>query len=195
MALITDAGTPIVSDPGARLVRASIDAGVRVFPVPGASALLAALVASGIPADRFTFLGFLPRKGRERREALQLIAEAPHAVVLYEAPPRVADTLAEIADLGSPDREAAIARELTKHFEEIRRGTVSTLSAYYKEAPPRGEVVIIIDRAPVPVATEESLRTEVARLRVEGHSPREIVSALVRGGASRNVAYRLAHEP
>ncbi len=194
MALITDAGTPIVSDPGARLVRAAIDAGVRVFPVPGASALLAAIVASGIAADRFTFLGFLPRKGRERRDALQLIGEAEHAVVVYEAPSRVADTLSEIAELGAPDREAAVARELTKHFEDIRRGTVSALAAYYKEAPPRGEVVIVVDRAPPMVATEESLRPEVARMRVEGHSTREIISALMRGGASRNVAYRLAHE-
>ena len=194
MALITDAGTPIVSDPGARLVRAAIDAGVRVFPVPGASALLAAIVASGIPADRFTFLGFLPRKGRERREALQLIGQSEHAVVVYEAPSRVSDTLSEIAELGGPDREAAVARELTKHFEDIRRGTVSALSAYYKEAPPRGEVVIVIDRAAATVASEESLRSEVARMRVEGHSTREIIAALVRGGASRNVAYRLAHE-
>jgi 16S rRNA (cytidine1402-2'-O)-methyltransferase len=195
MALITDAGTPMVSDPGARLVRAAIDAGVRVFPIPGASALLAALVASGIPAERFTFLGFLPRKGRERREALDVIRAAEHAVVLYEAPPRLADTLADIAELGAPDRAVAVARELTKHFEEIRRGTVGALSAYYKESPPRGEVVIVIDRAPVAVATEDSLRSDVARLRAEGLSTRDIVSALVREGASRNVAYRLAHEP
>ncbi len=195
MALITDAGTPIVSDPGARLVRAAIDAGVKVFPVPGASALLAALVVSGIPADRFTFLGFLPRKGRERREALDVIRIAEHATVLFEAPPRVADTLADIAGLGSPEREVAVARELTKHFEEVRRGTVGALSAYYKESPPRGEVVIVVDRAPVTAATEDSLRSDVARLRAEGLSTRDIVSALVREGASRNVAYRLAHEP
>ena len=195
MALITDAGTPVVSDPGARLVRGAIDAGIRVTPVPGASAVLAALVASGIPADRFTFLGFLPRKGRERREALDIIRELPHAAVLYEAPNRVADTLADIAGLGDPERAVAVARELTKHFEEISRGTVGDLAAYYKESPPRGEVVIILDGARVRAATEESLRPQVAQLRAEGLSARDIVAALVQDGASRNLAYRLAHEP
>ena len=195
MALITDAGTPIVSDPGGRLVRAAIDAGVRIFPIPGASALLAAVVASGIPADRFTFLGFLPRKGRERREALELIQRAEHATVLYEAPPRVVDTLTDIIGLGAPERAVAVARELTKHFEEVRRGTVSEVAAYYKESPPRGEVVIVVDRAPVVLATEESLRGEVLRLRADGLSTRDIVAALVQQGTSRNVAYRLAHEP
>jgi 16S rRNA (cytidine1402-2'-O)-methyltransferase len=195
MALITDAGTPIISDPGARLVRGAIEAGVRVTPVPGASALLAAIVASGIPADRFTFLGFLPRKGRERREALEVVRETTHAVVLYEAPTRVAATLGDIAELGVPDRPVAVARELTKHFEEIRRGTVAQLAAYYEEVPPRGEVVIVLDGAPVATATEESLRPRVERLRAEGLSARDIVAALVLEGASRNVAYRLAHEP
>ena len=195
MALITDAGTPVVSDPGARLVRGVIDAGLPVIPVPGASAVLAALVASGVPADRFTFLGFLPRKGRERREALELVRDTPHAIVLYEAPARVADTLGEIAALGSRDRAAAVARELTKHFEEIRRGTVGDLAAYYSESPPRGEVVIVLEGVPLEAATEESLRPQVERLRAEGKSARDIVAALVLEGASRNVAYRLAHEP
>ena len=195
MALITDAGTPVVSDPGARLVRGAIDAGLKVIPVPGASAVLAAVVASGIPADRFTFLGFLPRKGRERREALELVRETDHAVVLYEAPARVADTLEDIAGLGAPKRPAAVARELTKHFEDIQRGTVSALAAYYRESPPRGEVVIVLDGAPPGISTEESLRPHVERLRAEGLSTRDIVAALVLEGASRNVAYRLAHEP
>jgi 16S rRNA (cytidine1402-2'-O)-methyltransferase len=152
-------------------------------------------VASGIPADRFTFLGFLPRKGHERREALEIVKKAEHAIVIYEAPGRVAATLAEIAELGPPDRAAAVARELTKHFEDIRRGTVGTLSAYYSESPPRGEVVIVLDRAPAQAATEESLRAHVARLRAEGLSTRDVAAALVEHGASRNVAYRLAHEP
>jgi 16S rRNA (cytidine1402-2'-O)-methyltransferase len=194
MALITDAGTPTLSDPGARLVRGAIDAGVRVVPIPGASALLAALATSGIPADRFTFLGFLPRKGRERREALDLIRQSTHAVVLYEAPARVAETLAEIAALGAPERATAVARELTKHFEEIRRGTVASLAAYYDENPPRGECVIVLDAAPALAATEDDLRSQVAELRAEGRSSRDIVTALVEGGAPRNLAYRLAHE-
>ena len=195
MALITDAGTPVVSDPGARLVRGAIDAGLKVIPVPGASALLAAVVASGIPADRFTFLGFLPRKGRERREALELVMNTEHAIVLYEAPARVADTLDDIAELGATERPAAVARELTKHFEDIQRGTVGTLAAYYRQSPPRGEVVIVLDGAPARISSEESLRPHVERLRAEGLSTRDIVAALVLEGASRNVAYRLAHEP
>ena len=195
MALITDAGTPVVSDPGARLVRGAIDAGLKVIPVPGASALLAAVVASGIPADRFTFLGFLPRKGRERREALELVMNTEHAIVLYEAPARVADTLDDIAGLGATERPAAVARELTKHFEDIQRGTVGALAAYYRQSPPRGEVVIVLDGAPARISTEESLRPHVERLRAEGLSTRDIVAALVLEGASRNVAYRLAHEP
>ncbi len=195
MALITDAGTPLLSDPGGRLVSAAIAAGIRVTPIPGASALLAALVASGIPADRFTFLGFLPRKGRERRESLDLVSRAEHTIVLYEAPGRVADTLAELAEHGSAERSAAVARELTKHFEEVRRGTVSELATYYKDSPPRGEVVLVIEGATAIPATEDSLRAEVARLRAEGLSSRDIVATLVQGGATRNLAYRLAHEP
>ena len=194
MAIITDAGTPLLSDPGGRLVQGAIDAGVRVVPVPGASALLAALVASGIPADRFTFLGFLPRKGRERREALEMVKSAAHAIVIYEAPGRVAGTLGEIADLGVPHRAATVARELTKRFEDIQRGTVGALAAYYMESPPRGEVVIVLDRAPAGAATAESLRSEVARLRAAGLSTRDVVAALVEQGAPRNLAYRLAHE-
>jgi len=195
MALITDAGTPVLSDPGARLVRGAIDAGVKVIPVPGASALLAAIVVSGIPADRFTFLGFLPRKGRERKEALELVRTIEHAVVLYESPLRLVATLRDIAALGAPDRRAAVARELTKHFEDVQRGTVSALGAYYEESPPRGEIVIILDGAQVAEASEESLRSTVERLRAEGHPTRDIVAALVRDGAPRNLAYRLAHEP
>jgi 16S rRNA (cytidine1402-2'-O)-methyltransferase len=107
----------------------------------------------------------------------------------------VADTLGDIAELGAPDRLAAVARELTKHFEDIQRGTVSALAAYYRESPPRGEVVIVLDGAPRRISTEESLRPHVDRLRAEGLSARDIVAALVLEGASRNVAYRLAHEP
>ncbi len=195
IALISDAGTPLVSDPGARLVRASIDAGVAVVPIPGASALLAALVASGIAVERFTFFGFLPRKGRERRAALDAIAGLEHAAVLYEAPPRLADTLDELAALGDPEREAAVARELTKKFEELRRGTVNALAAYYRSSPPRGEIVIVLDRAPARRVDETDLRPRAAELRAAGAEPRDIVRVLMKEGASRNLAYRIAHEP
>jgi 16S rRNA (cytidine1402-2'-O)-methyltransferase len=113
-ALISDAGTPLLSDPGARLVRAAVEAGITVSPVPGASALLAALVGSGIATDRFTFYGFLARKGKERTEALREIVALAHTAVLYEAPGRVGETLAALAEAGAGDREAVVARELTK---------------------------------------------------------------------------------
>jgi 16S rRNA (cytidine1402-2'-O)-methyltransferase len=196
LALISDAGTPLLSDPGARLVKAAVDAGVIVSPVPGASALLAALVASALEVDRFSFFGFLPRKGGARREVVQEVAVSRHTAVLYEAASRVADTLAELAAAGSGPRPAAVARELTKQFEEIRRGTVAELAAYYLDAPPRGEVVIVIAGAVGPEpASEEMLRARAAALRAEGRSARDVAAALsAELGAPRNLAYRLAHE-
>jgi len=196
IALISDAGTPLLSDPGARLVRAAVDAGVPVTAVPGASALLAALVSSGLELDRFTFFGFLPRKGGERRETVSEIVQLRHAAVVYEAPSRVADTLSNLAEAGAADRAAVVARELTKQFEELRRGTVSALAAYYLDAPPRGEVVIVVAGAAAPVgASEEAMSARVAELRAEGRTSRDITAALVSElGVPRNLAYRLAHE-
>ena len=193
VALISDAGTPLVSDPGARLVRAALDSGLPVVPVPGPSAVLAALVASGIAGDRFTFFGFLPRKGKDRRSALDAIARLDHTAILYEAPPRLAETLDELAAI-DPRREAAVARELTKRYEEIRRGTVGSLAAYYKRSPPRGEMVVVLDRAPESRADEVTLRPRAEALRAEGRDAREIIRVLIEEGASRNVAYRLAHD-
>lgn len=196
LALISDAGTPLLSDPGARLVRAAVEAGIPVSPVPGASALLAALVASGLDLDRFTYYGFLPRKGAERRLALADVVDLRHAAVVYEAPSRVADTLAELAHAGAGERETVVARELTKQYEEMRRGTVATLAAYYLGAPPRGEVVIVIAGRTAPAgATEDELRSRAAELREQGHAPRDVAAALASEmGAPRNLAYRLAHE-
>ena len=196
VALISDAGTPLLSDPGARLTQAAIAAGAPVVPVPGASALLAALVASGISADRFTFYGFLPRKGRDRAEAVDEIVALRHTAVLYEAPPRVADTLGELAAAGAAERAVAVARELTKQFEEIRRGTVATLAAYYQTTPPRGEVVLVLAGAARPAAADEqALRERAAELRAGGADARAITAVLVSElGATRNLAYRLAHE-
>jgi len=195
-ALISDAGTPLVSDPGARLVRAAAHAGIAVVPVPGASALLAAIVASGLDAERFTFFGFLPRKGRERADALDEVAGLPHTAVVYEAPLRVADTLAELEGLGAGDREAVVARELTKQFEEVRRGTVAELARYYADVPPKGEVVIVL-AGRAPSSPDEGAARERARaLRQGGASARDVARALVEEhGLARNAAYRLAHEP
>ena len=195
VALISDAGTPLVSDPGARLVKAAAEAGLPVVPVPGASALLAALVASGLSSDRFTFFGFLPRKGRERDDALRELSNLRHTGVLYEAPGRVAGTLEDLVQHGAGSRNAVVARELTKQFEEIRRGTVTELEAYYGASVPRGEVVIVLEGfTPQPLA-EEQLRSRARELRATGLSTRDVAAALVReDGAPRNLAYRLAHE-
>lgn len=195
LALITDAGTPLVSDPGARLVRAAIDAGIPVSPVPGASALLAALVGSGLDAGRFTFFGFLPRKGRERTATIAAIATLPHTAVLYEAPPRVCETLTEFADAGAGGREAVVARELTKQFEEFRRGTVRALAESYLEEAPRGEVVLVVAGAEPAVLDEDTLRLRARELRSNGLSARDVVRVLTdEAHAPRNLAYRLAHE-
>lgn len=195
IALISDAGTPLLSDPGARLVRAALDAGVQVVPIPGASALLAALVASGIEGERFTFYGFLPRKGHERAETVDELVSLRHRAVLYEAPGRVADTLAELAEGGAGERDVAVARELTKQFEEVRRGTVAELARYYRDSPPRGEVVIVLAGAPPVAPDEEAARRRARALREAGTSARDVARALMaEHGVARNAAYRLAHE-
>lgn len=195
VALISDAGTPLLSDPGARLVRAAADAGVRVVPVPGASALLAALVVSGVSTERFTFFGFLPRKGREREAALRELSSLPHTAVIYEAPNRVGDTLRDLVEQGAGQRTVVVARELTKQFEEVRRGTVSDLAAYYQSSSPRGEVVIVLEGRADEAPGEDELRARARALRSSGMSRREVIATLVNeGGASRNLAYRLAHE-
>ena len=195
VALISDAGTPLVSDPGTRVVRAAAEAGIAVVPIPGPSAVLAALVSSALGSERFTFFGFLARKGREREDALQELSSLRHTSVMYEAPNRVAATLGELGARGAGERGVVVARELTKQFEEIRRGTVAELSAYYESAPPRGEVVIVLEGTTLQPLAEDELRSRARLMRAAGLSARDVAAALVReGGASRNLAYRLAHE-
>jgi 16S rRNA (cytidine1402-2'-O)-methyltransferase len=195
VALISDAGTPLVSDPGTRVVRAAAEAGIAVVPIPGPSAVLAALVSSALGSERFTFFGFLTRKGREREDALQELSSLRYTSVLYEAPNRVAATLGELGARGAGERRVVVARELTKQFEEIRRGTVAELSAYYESAPPRGEVVIVLEGTTLQPLAEDELRSRARLMRAAGLSARDVAAALVReGGASRNLAYRLAHE-
>jgi 16S rRNA (cytidine1402-2'-O)-methyltransferase len=144
IALVSDAGTPLISDPGFKLVDAAIAAGHRVYPIPGASALLAALVAAGLPTDRFLFDGFLPPKAGQRKTRIAELARVPATLVLYESGPRLAASLSDLAaELGG--RPAAVCRELTKVFEEVRRGALDALAAHYAEAgPPKGEIVIVV---------------------------------------------------
>jgi 16S rRNA (cytidine1402-2'-O)-methyltransferase len=153
IALISDAGTPLISDPGWKLVHEALERGIKVFPVPGASALLAGLVASGLPSDRFLFAGFLPPKTAARRTEIACLKPVPATLVFYESGPRLAETLADLA-AGLGERDAAVARELTKLFEETRRGTLASLAAHYDEAgPPRGEIVLLVGPPQEAVAT------------------------------------------
>jgi 16S rRNA (cytidine1402-2'-O)-methyltransferase len=144
VALVSDAGTPLVSDPGYRLVGQALEKGIRVVPIPGASAVLAALTASGLPSDAFLFAGFLPVKDGQRRTRLSELTAVPATLIFFESPRRLADTLVAMADVYG-DRHAAIGRELTKRFEEMRTGTLSALAVHYAEAAtPKGEIVICV---------------------------------------------------
>jgi len=144
VALVTDAGTPLVSDPGFKLVREVAAAGHKVYPIPGASAPIAALAGAGLPSDRFLFAGFSPSKKNARRAFLEEFNHIPATLIFFESPKRLKDCLAEMADLW-PGREAAVARELTKLYEEFRRGTLTELAAHYQEqGNPKGEIVIIL---------------------------------------------------
>jgi 16S rRNA (cytidine1402-2'-O)-methyltransferase len=184
-----------VSDPGSRLVAAAARVGIPIVPVPGPSALLAALVASGLDTRRFTFFGFLTRSGPERRDALDEIAALLHTAVVYESPNRLAETLRQIEERGGGGRDAVVAREMTKQFEEVRRGTVSELRAYYEGTPPRGELVLVIGGAAVVPPSEEVVRERVRELRAAGSSSRDTAAAVSRElGVPKRVAYRLSQE-
>ena len=143
VALVSDAGTPLVSDPGFRLVREARKAGVQITSLPGASAAIVALTLSGLPSDRFLFAGFLPNKAKGRADVLAELASVPATLVFYETAPRLGESLAAIAQV-LPGREVAIARELTKKFEECRTGTPEELAAHYAAHPPKGEIVLLI---------------------------------------------------
>ena len=160
VALVSDAGTPLVSDPGFRLVEQAVAAGHRVIPIPGPSALLAALAASGLPTDTFLFVGFLPAKDGAKRSRLQDLVTVPATLIFFESPHRLADTLAAMLDVLG-DRPASVGRELTKAFEETRRGTLSELAQSYVGQAPRGEIVICVGP---PVAAPQLAEDDVDRV-------------------------------
>ncbi len=143
LALVSDAGTPLISDPGFQLVRAARERGIAVTSLPGPSAVIVALTLSGLPSDRFLFAGFLPAKDKARRDVLAELAAVPATLAFYDTAPRLADTLAAIGDV-LPGREVAVARELTKKFEECRAGKPAELAEHYAANPPRGEIVLLI---------------------------------------------------
>jgi 16S rRNA (cytidine1402-2'-O)-methyltransferase len=195
IALISDAGTPLISDPGSRLVDAAVAAGLPVVPIPGPSAVMAALVGSGMSLERFTFFGFLPRKGKERSETIADIVASRVTSVLFESPNRVGATLDDLVEAGAGERAAVVARELTQQFEEFKRGSVAQLSSVYRDADPKGEVVLVIAGAEKRVVTEDELDDAASELRAAGKAPRDVMDHLVSAlGAPRNVAYRIAHQ-
>ena len=179
VAVVSDAGMPGISDPGERLVVAAVAGGFVVEVVPGPSAAISALVASGLPAGRFVFEGFLPRKGSGRTERLAALAPERRTVVLYEAPHRVARTLADLSAVCGPDRRVVLARELTKLHEESWRGTLTEAIARVAEVEPRGEYVLVLDGAPVPDdVTDEAIVVALAAERALGASTRDAVAAV-----------------
>ncbi|MBZ6135383.1 MULTISPECIES: 16S rRNA (cytidine(1402)-2'-O)-methyltransferase [Streptomyces] len=178
--LVTDAGMPSVSDPGYRLVAAAVERGVRVTAVPGPSAVLTALALSGLPVDRFCFEGFLPRKAGERLTRLRDVAEERRTLVYFESPHRVDDTLAAMAEVFGADRRAAVCRELTKTYEEVKRGGLGELAAWAGEGV-RGEITVVVegapDRAPDEIGAEELVRR--VRTREEaGERRKEAIAAV-----------------
>lgn len=168
VALVSDAGTPLVSDPGYRLAQLAIEAGHRVVPIPGPSAPLAALVGSGLPSDAFLFAGFLPVKDKARRDRLGELSAVPATLLFFESPHRIAATVAAAADVLGNERKAAVCRELTKTFEEFRRGTLGELRTFYTaDANVKGEIVLVVgppDAKPVPKEADvDALLSALAR--------------------------------
>jgi 16S rRNA (cytidine1402-2'-O)-methyltransferase len=196
LALVSDAGTPLLSDPGARIVQRVLEAGHEVVPIPGASALLAALVASGLDPEPFTFFGFTPRAGEARRTRLAQIAELRHVAVLYESPQRLGRLLAELREACGAARRVVVGRELTKLHESFFRGTLEEAAAYYGDAPPRGEIVVVVDGATASEPVDRAALVESARaLLLAGRRPSAVARELVaRFGLARNQAYALAQE-
>jgi len=193
VAYVTDAGMPGISDPGEQLVRACVDAGIHVDAVPGPSALVTALVVSGLPTGRFVFEGFLPRKAAARRRRLDEVAHESRTVVLFESPRRVRKTLAELATACGADRRVAVARELTKAFEEVWRGTLDDALAAVAEEP-RGEFVIVVAGTPDSDEVDDRVLADaVERALADGFSVRDAATEVARSlGVPRRRAYEVA---
>jgi 16S rRNA (cytidine1402-2'-O)-methyltransferase len=194
VAVVTDAGMPGISDPGAALVRACLDAGLTVEAVPGPSAALTALVVSGLPTDRFVFEGFLPRKGRARTERLTALAGESRTTVVFEAPSRVRATLADLAEACGAGRQVVVARELTKMFEDVWRGPLGDAVTHTERTEPRGEYVLVVgpvaERAPADdAAVEDAIRAALADGRSARDAAAEVAAEL---GVPRRRAYAAA---
>lgn len=199
VALVSDAGTPLISDPGARVVEAVLDRGHTVVPIPGPSAVLAALVGSGLPSERFSFLGFMPRKGRERAAFMERLATASETTVFFESPERLAALMEDLTETAGPDRQCAVARELTKLHEEFVRGSVEEVRGHFRQNPPRGEITVVLAATPAPEASarvdEEAVAALARPLLNQGHRPSQVAREVARRlGIPRNQAYQLVQD-
>ncbi|MFN8527944.1 MAG: 16S rRNA (cytidine(1402)-2'-O)-methyltransferase [Anaerolineae bacterium] len=198
VALVSDAGTPGISDPGYELIREAIARGVTVTPLPGACAAITGLVASGLPTEEFTFLGFLPKKDKARRELLDRYAQSLQTLIVYESPNRLTDTLEAIQSAYGADRDVVVARELTKLYEEFQRGRAADVLAHYLAVPPRGEIVIYIAPAPpieVAVWDEDQVRASLRERLQAGESVKDAAKAVsTQSGWDRREVYSLAVE-
>jgi 16S rRNA (cytidine1402-2'-O)-methyltransferase len=193
LALVSDAGTPLISDPGYRLVRAARERGIMVTSLPGASAVPVALTLSGLPSDRFLFAGFLPSKAKARGDVLAELASVRATLLFYETAPRLLDALAAVAEM-LPGREVAVARELTKRFEECRSGTPEDLIAHYTAHPPRGEIVLLV-APPGEVQASAADAEALLRTALETLKPSQAAAEVARAtGLDRKALYARALE-
>jgi len=197
VAVVTDGGMPSVSDPGYRLVRAALDAGFPVTAAPGPSAVTTALALSGLPSDRFCFEGFLPRSGSGRRSRLRELAAEPRTLVFFEAPHRITAALTDLAATFGAERAGAVCRELTKTYEEIRRGPLGELAAWSAQAEPRGEITVVVAGAPAGPAerpADDDLRAAVAEREAAGASRRDAIQTVAdMYGLRKREVYALVH--
>lgn len=194
VALITDAGSPLVSDPGYKLVRAALDAGLEPTAIPGPSAPLVALAVAGLPSDRFLFAGFLPAKAKARRDTLAELSAVPATLIFFESAKRLPASLVDLAEVMGEARPAAVARELTKRFEEVRRDSLGALAAHYADAgPPKGEVTLVIGPPPVASPPDEAELDIMLRKALAGASLRDAVAAVAKAsGLPRRQVYERA---
>ena len=194
VALVSEAGMPGLSDPGYELIQAAIARGIPVAPVPGPSALITALVVSGLPTDSFLYLGFLPRRQKQRRQLLASVARERHTLVAFEAPHRLRASLADLKDVLG-DRRIALARELTKVYEEVWRGSVGQAMAHFKETPPRGEFTLVVEgaREERVIWDERQVMEALAELLAEGVDKKEAVKAVADlAGWPKREVYKMA---
>jgi 16S rRNA (cytidine1402-2'-O)-methyltransferase len=199
VAIVTDGGMPSVSDPGYRLVRAALDAGFAVTAAPGPSAVTTALALSGLPCDRFCFEGFLPRTGSHRRSRLRELAAEPRTLVFFEAPHRISGALADLAATFGDDRSAAVCRELTKTYEEVRRGTLGELAAWSVDGETRGEITLVVAGAvvgPQERPADAELRALVAQREAAGATRRDAIAEVATEfNLKKRDVYGLVHAP